>query len=28
VRTLEGLDTPVPEGSTIILLPAVAGGLH
>jgi molybdopterin synthase sulfur carrier subunit len=28
VRTLEGLDTSVPEGTTIILLPAVAGGLH
>ena len=28
VRTLEGLDTPVAEGTTIILLPAVAGGLH
>jgi sulfur-carrier protein len=28
VRTLEGLDTPVAEGSTVILLPAVAGGLH
>jgi len=28
VRTREGLDTPVAEGETIILLPAVAGGLH
>jgi molybdopterin synthase sulfur carrier subunit len=28
VRTLDGLDTPVAEGATIILLPAVAGGLH
>ena len=28
VRTLDGLDTLVPEGETIILLPAVAGGLH
>jgi molybdopterin converting factor small subunit len=28
VRTLDGLDTPVAEGSTVILLPAVAGGLH
>jgi molybdopterin synthase sulfur carrier subunit len=28
VRTLDGLDTPVAEGTTIILLPAVAGGLH
>src|ERR671934_347360 len=26
VRTLEGLDTPVREGSTVILLPAMAGG--
>ena len=26
VRTREGLDTPVAEGETIILLPAVAGG--
>jgi cysteine synthase B len=26
VRTLEGLDTPVAEGSTVILLPAMAGG--
>ena len=28
VRTLEGLDTPVSEGTTVILLPAVAGGLQ
>jgi molybdopterin synthase sulfur carrier subunit len=28
VRTLDGLDTRVAEGTTIILLPAVAGGLH
>ena len=28
VRTLDGLDTLVPEGETIILLPAVAGGLR
>ena len=28
VRTREGLDTPVAEGETVILLPAVAGGLH
>jgi cysteine synthase B len=29
VRTLDGLDTPVAEGSTVILLPAMAGGqLH
>jgi [CysO sulfur-carrier protein]-thiocarboxylate-dependent cysteine synthase len=26
VRTLEGLDTPVNAGSTVILLPAMAGG--
>jgi [CysO sulfur-carrier protein]-thiocarboxylate-dependent cysteine synthase len=26
VRTLQGLDTPVDEGSTVILLPAMAGG--
>jgi [CysO sulfur-carrier protein]-thiocarboxylate-dependent cysteine synthase len=26
VRTLSGLDTPVREGSTVILLPAMAGG--
>jgi sulfur-carrier protein len=26
VRTLDGADTPVREGSTIILLPAMAGG--
>jgi molybdopterin synthase sulfur carrier subunit len=26
VRTLEGLETPVREGSTVILLPAMAGG--
>ena len=25
-RTLQGLDTPVGEGSTVILLPAMAGG--
>ncbi len=27
VRTLDGLDTPVHDGSTVILLPAMAGGL-
>ena len=27
VRTLDGLDTPVDEGATVILLPAMAGGL-
>jgi len=27
VRTLEGLDTPVREGATVILLPAMAGGV-
>jgi len=26
VRTRNGLDTPVAEGSTVILLPAMAGG--
>jgi molybdopterin converting factor small subunit len=26
VRLLEGLDTPVADGATVILLPAVAGG--
>ncbi|MFL5960557.1 MAG: MoaD/ThiS family protein [Gaiellaceae bacterium] len=27
VRTLDGLDTPVEHGNTVILLPAMAGGL-
>lgn len=27
VRTLDGLDTPVEHGSTVILLPAMAGGV-
>jgi len=27
-RTLDGLDTPVADGSTVILLPALAGGEH
>jgi molybdopterin synthase sulfur carrier subunit len=26
VRTLDGIDTPVETGSTVILLPAMAGG--
>ena len=26
VRTLDGLDTPVHEGQTVILLPTMAGG--
>ena len=26
VRTLDGLDTPVEPGQTVILLPAMAGG--
>jgi molybdopterin converting factor small subunit len=26
VRTLDGLDTPVHDGNTVILLPAMAGG--
>jgi molybdopterin synthase sulfur carrier subunit len=27
VRTLDGLETPVRENSTVILLPAMAGGV-
>jgi molybdopterin converting factor small subunit len=27
VRTLDGLDTSVARGSTVILLPAMAGGI-
>jgi sulfur-carrier protein len=27
VRTLDGIDTPVREGATVILLPAMAGGV-
>ncbi len=26
VRYLQGLDTPVPEGNTVSIIPAVAGG--
>ena len=26
VRFLQGLDTPVPEGRTLSIIPAVAGG--
>ena len=26
VRTLDGVDTPVADGATVILLPAMAGG--
>jgi molybdopterin synthase sulfur carrier subunit len=26
IRTLDGVDTPVREGATLILLPAMAGG--
>jgi molybdopterin converting factor small subunit len=26
VRTLDGLETPVRDGATVILLPAMAGG--
>jgi molybdopterin converting factor small subunit len=26
IRTLDGLETPVREGTTVILLPAMAGG--
>ena len=28
VRTRDGLDTPVREGATVVLLPAMAGGLE
>jgi cysteine synthase/molybdopterin converting factor small subunit len=28
VRTMQGLETPVSDGSTVILLPAMAGGQH
>ena len=28
VRTLDGMDTPVNQGATVILLPAMAGGEH
>ena len=27
IRTLDGLDTPVRDGSEVILLPAMAGGV-
>jgi molybdopterin synthase sulfur carrier subunit len=27
IRFLSGLDTPVPEGETVSIIPAVAGGL-
>jgi molybdopterin converting factor small subunit len=27
IRTLEGVDTPVGAGATVILLPAMAGGV-
>ena len=27
VRTLDGLETPVEDGQTVILLPAMAGGV-
>ena len=26
IRLLEGLDTPIADGATVLLLPAVAGG--
>jgi molybdopterin converting factor small subunit len=26
VRNLEGLDTPVPDGATLLIVPSVAGG--
>jgi sulfur-carrier protein len=28
IRTLDDLETPVREGATVILLPAMAGGAH
>jgi molybdopterin converting factor small subunit len=28
IRTLDNLETPVREGATVILLPAMAGGAH
>jgi len=28
IRTLDGLETPVRDGATVILLPAMAGGDH
>jgi molybdopterin synthase sulfur carrier subunit len=28
VRVLDGLDTSVSEGDTIVILPAMAGGVH
>jgi adenylyltransferase/sulfurtransferase len=27
IKKLKGLDTPVPDGGTIMLVPAIAGGL-
>jgi molybdopterin synthase sulfur carrier subunit len=27
VRTLDGIETPIPAGATVILLPAMAGGV-
>jgi adenylyltransferase/sulfurtransferase len=28
IKKLKGLDTPVPEGGSIMLVPAIAGGAH
>ncbi len=28
VRALDGLDTPLPEGAVLAIIPAVAGGAH
>jgi molybdopterin converting factor small subunit len=28
VRYLQGLDTPVPDGETVAIIPAVAGGAY
>jgi molybdopterin converting factor small subunit len=28
VRFLQGLDTPVPDGETVAIIPAVAGGAY
>jgi adenylyltransferase/sulfurtransferase len=27
IKNLEGLDTPLPDGGTLMLVPAIAGGL-
>jgi adenylyltransferase/sulfurtransferase len=28
IKKLKGLDTPLPDGGTIMLVPAIAGGVH